>query len=294
MRPIALTLVMAAALFGAGTAKARPPLYIASSHGYSAAFKVEHGHPYVIALDALMYCRATGSHPIGQVRPSTLEMFPKPVWMEPTREGFRGEDEEGPAISPTRAVVTARFNHGTIVGYFRMVRYVEPGAICHTGGRDGSPKVRFKAVRYLPVGASGERGPPAARPARAVYFTSAERVEVYLRRFGRQIVQIRGAASQRCSLPASESQPPRVPLFSLVTSAVIGEGGGFQEHWRQYGLGRKHTTYVETEVLTGRIRSRVVSGRYLRIKAKKRDGTLVRRCETDPVRFRAVRYVRVR
>lgn len=288
-----LMLAVALACFAPTPAQASTSIYVGADDDYFVAFKVEDGHPYVLAVDAHIYCRGTGSHSDEDAGQGTAERFPAPVRMRPTPEGFRGVDEhEGPYKSE-RAVVRGRIQQGIFVGTI-VATHSGYEFRCQSGSSHGDPQIPFEAVRYVRAAAAADaRGQENGSAAGDIYFTHEERVEVFLHRLGLW-VDVRGAARQRCSIPASAAHPPPAPLFELITGPRIGDGGRFREHWHEYGPARKHMTYDERITLTGTVGPRAAVGSYSRIKVKRKGARITRRCETDPVRYEALRYVPAR
>jgi hypothetical protein len=287
---LAAMVVPVAAALAAAPAQASTSLYVSGGHGNNVVFKVEDGHPYVLAVDARNYCRGTGAHSDERQAVFTLERFRGPVWMRQTPEGLRAADVTYAYYRSESAVVRARFHRGAIVGTF-VARYEEKDFQCQSRNYFGSPKVRFKAVRYVRVGAAAAHNPGNRTRAGGIYFTNAGPIEVLLRRVSPEAVEVRGATAQRCTLRASEPHPPRVALFAEVADPIIGDRDRFREHSHGYGPARKHTTFDERATVAGSLRTRFAIGRYWRVKVKKRDARTVRRCETASVRFRAARYV---
>jgi hypothetical protein len=286
---LAMAVVLAATLAGVPSAHGRASIYVASGPGYSAAFKVRAGRAYVLALDARAYCRGTGSHS-GEHNRGWFNVFSTPTRMRPSREGLRGvENVEAPLWSE-RAVVRAHLRRGAVVGTF-AVTYDSEETECRSGSYAKSPKVPFKAVRYLPAGAPGA-GRRSDRGVGQVYFTNAGSVEVFLRRVKGRVVGIRGAVKQWCPVPGSES--PRVPLFGLPEAAPLGGNGDFKRREHFHGASRNGRRYDERMWLTGRVQPGAVVSSYHRVKTRKRGDRIVRRCEAGPVSYRAIRYVRAR
>lgn len=288
--PLAMALV--AAMAGA-PAQASTSIYVGAGHGYFAAFKVEDGHPFVLGLDVRSYCRGTGAHSDENEGQLILERFTAPVPMAPTREGLWAEDETYRYYRSERAVVRARFQRGEVGGTL-VGAYDEKNFQCQSGRYRGSPKVRFRAIRYVRVGSARARRPSGSPRVGGIYYTRAGGIEVLLRRTSPSEVEVRGAVGQRCTVPASESNPPRVPIFPYISDPTIWDRGGFRERFHEYGPGRGHTTFGERATLTGRLETKFAVGRYLRVKAKKRGDRIVRRCETKPVHYRAIRYLPAR
>lgn len=281
------------AAFAAAPAQAKTSIYVGVGPEYFAAFKIEDGRPYVLAVDAHIYCRGTGTHSDQREGEGTAERFPAPVRMRPTPEGLRGVDELRGRLETESVVVRARIRRGRVVGTI-VATHGGYEFRCKTGGYFGDREIPFEAVRYVPVGSPRASHYGDRSAAGRIYFTHAGPLEVFLHRLGPRVVDIRGAARQRCPLPASESHPPRVPLFSLIAGGEIGDRGGFREHWHQYGPARRHATFNESITLTGKLKNKFAVGSYSRVKVKKRGERIIRRCETGPVSYRAVRYVPVR
>jgi hypothetical protein len=287
---LAAMAVPVAVALAAAPAQAGTALYVSGGHGNNVVFKVEDGRPYVLAVDARSYCRGTGAHSDERQAEFTLERFRGPVRMRQTPEGLRAADLTYTYYRNESAIVRARFHRGAIVGTF-VARYDEKDFQCQSRSYFGSPKVRFKAVRYVRVGAAAARNPGGHTRAGGIYFTNAGSIEVLLRRVSPKAVEVRGATAQRCALPASEWHPPRVPLFAELADTIIGDRDRFRDHSHRFGPARKHTTFDERATVSRRLRARFATGRYWRVKVKKRDERIVRRCKTASVRFRAVRYV---
>lgn len=287
----ALGVALVAALAGTGSAYGKAALYVASGPGYSAAFKVRAGRAYVLALDARAYCRGTGSHSDEHSRGS-FEAFPAPVRMRHTKKGLRGADRVDAGLWSERAVVRGRLRRGAIVGTLAAT-FNDEETECRTGSHDGDPKIPFRAVRYVPLDAS-RAGGRSGRGAGRVYFTNAGSVEVYLRRVKGRVVGIRGAARQACPIPASGTRPPRVSLFGSADNAALDGDGSFKHRLHFHGASRHRGRYDERMWLTGRFEPGAVVGRYHRVKTRKRGDRVVRRCETGPVDYRAIRYVPAR
>ncbi|HET7507165.1 MAG TPA: hypothetical protein VFJ53_02290 [Solirubrobacterales bacterium] len=286
-----VTTVAAASV--AAPAQASTAIYVGAGDGYFAAFKVEDGHPSVLAVDAHIYCLGTGSHSDEDAGQGTAERFPAPVRLRPTAEGLRGFDELRGPYETESAMVRARIRRGRFVGTI-VATHGGPGFRCQSGSYRGDPEIPFEAARYVRAGAPNARRRKGDRATGAIYFAHMKRVEVFLRRRGPRYVDVRGAARQRCTIPAGAAHLPRVPLFERITGPRIGNGGRFREHWHDYGPARKHMTYDERITLTGAMGPRATIGSYSRIKVKKRGRRIARRCETDPVRYKAFRYVPAR
>lgn len=287
---LAAAFALVGATLCAGSAYGSASLYVASGPGYSAAFKVRAGRVYVLALDARAFCRGTGSHSDEHGKGS-FKVFRKPVRMRHTKEGLRGRFEIDAGLWREDAVVRARRHRGAITGTL-AASFSEEESECRTGSYGGDPQVPFKAVRYVPVG-SPRAGNPSAGRGR-VYFTNAGSVEVYLRRVRGKVIGLRGAAQQVCPVPASASHPPRVPLFFYPENALLGGDGNFKQHDHFHGASRHRGRYDERMWITGRFEPGAVVGRYHRVKTRKRGDRVIRRCETGPVSYRAIRYVPAR
>jgi hypothetical protein len=289
-------LVVAVALLGiaagAGSAYGSASLYVASGPGYSAAFKARAGRVYVMALDARAYCRGTGSHSDEHSKGS-FNVFPTPVRMRHTKEGLRGADHLDAGLWSESGVVRGRFHRGAITGTLAAF-FNDEETECRTGSYDGDPQIPFKAVRYVPLGSARAGRSSAGRGRGRVYFTNSGSVEVYLRRVGGKLIGLRGAARQVCPIPASASHPPRVPLFFYPENALLGGDGNFKRHDHFHGARRHRFKYDERMWMTGRFEPGAVVGRYHRVKTRKRGDRVLRRCETGPVSYRAIRYVPAR
>jgi hypothetical protein len=290
---LALALALVMALAGVGPAHAKASIYVGAGHGYFVAFEIQNGHPYVLALTDTTYCHGTGAHRAEHVGVHPSGMFAAPARMRKTREGFRGTDEVEFPLWREHAVVQAKFRgRRAIVGTFTMA-YEERETECRTGGYGGDPKVSFTARKYIPVGSHVGRSRALLGEA-GVYFSHAGFVETLIR-WSHGVLEIRGAVRQRCRIPASETDPPTVPLLSGGIDAVLlGDHGGFRAQRHYHGGGRRRGIHDERISMTGRFKPDLLTGRYFRVKVRKRVGRVIRRCETGPVRFRAKRYVRAR
>jgi hypothetical protein len=285
-------LALVAALAGAASAYGRASIYVASGPGYSAAFKVRAGRVYVLALDARAYCRGTGSHSHEHSKGS-FQAFPSPTRMRHTKKGLRGSDKFDAGLWSERAVVRASHHRGAIVGTLAAT-YNDEETECRTGSYEGDPKLPFKAVRYLPANAVSAGGGSSGRGRGQVFFTNAGSVEVYLRRVRGKVIGIRGAVTQACPIPASVSRPPRVSLFGSAENAPLGGDGTFKRRLHFHGASRHRVRYDERMWMTGTFEAGSVVGRYHRVKTRKRGDRVLRRCETGPLSYRAVRYVPAR
>lgn len=268
-------------------AASTPQLYVATSDGYSVAFKVEGGKTYLLGLDATVYC--SENEPQSLSTPGLRGFFATPT---PMREGKSGgltaSERRGDQFGSNEAIVDAVPEGGKLVGHFEY-RFSELSSHCQSGGYFGTrPEVSYEAVPYEPVDGSTP-APPFADATSAVYYGTEGPLETFFTIF-ESAFGLRGTVASGCSASLKKRPPHRGPLASTVLIGTLGEGGSFHHKIKSLGPGGLAAIH-EAVTLSGSVGDEAIAGTYFDRIGTRLGKKRKRVCHTGPLPFRAVRYL---
>lgn len=280
----------------AAAARSRTSVYIARQPGLSITFKAVGRRVFVTSLEATIYCRGTGAHSDETSEETSQDFLLGPEELD--RHGRRvtyGLEVNGSFWASE--AIDARLSRGALTGTFLSTEGgggFEDDQDCRTGSPKGSPKVHFRAVRYLPRG--DPRASAPERATEAVYFADTDPLEILLWADHRALSGLRATVALTCR----HRKRPRTRYREAFAFGTLVPPFPFAPGSRRFAAhtGTRERGHRASSRIAGAVGPRAITGNLSETFSWLSHGRIGERCYTGSgglggVRFRAVRYLPV-